>query len=123
MLRKTPGSRPTLSRVELLLVEIVEQASCIERCRPVRSVGGSGAQVADHEQRLEAQREAVQKAREVRNQLARTGFEILSENVERLWAKIHLSVAVAERVSGPEFGAFGVRVGEAALSIGTAAVP
>lgn len=115
MLRKPPESRPTLSRVSNLLIEILSHPHLSTAAAPFAELAAVGAQIAYHQQRQEAEHEAMRKAFEARHQLARTAFEILSGNIERLWGKIHANAASASRNSGPD--SFAAALGGAVLGV------
>jgi hypothetical protein len=118
MLRKPPESRPALSRVEHLLVEIVSKPPESNEAVSFAALAAAGAQVAERDQRLEAQREAAQKVYDARIQLGRTAFEILFENLERLWGRIHANAVSARRTSST--GTFAVGLGEAVFGVNVA---
>lgn len=89
MLRKLAPTRPTLPRIRDLLTEIVANPQQRKDANPLDALAQSAAQVADNEQRIQAQQQAEAASRQARSQLARGAFEILAENLERLWGKIH----------------------------------
>lgn len=89
MLRKVPATRPVLSRIRDLLSEILakpQQGSSID---PLITLAQTAAKIADVEQKAQAQRQAENAAVVARAQLARGAFEVLKDNIERLWGKIH----------------------------------
>src|SRR5207244_1121177 len=116
MLRKVPGTRPMLSRVRDRLEEIAKPQVTNDP-GSLAALASAAAHVAHQEQQMQAQQQAKAAAREARLQLARGGFEILSENVERLWGKIHSHAPNAERVSGGGAGLFQCQVGNGWLII------
>jgi hypothetical protein len=118
MLRKPPESRPILSRVETLLVEIVSNPPESKDAVLFASLAAAGAQIAEREQQADAQREAAQKVYEARVQLGRTAFETLFENLERLWGRIHTNAVSAQRTSSG--GTFAVGLGGAVLGVNVA---
>ena len=117
MLRKTPETRPILSRVEQLLAEVVTNPLKANSSDPFSALATAGAEVAQQEERRQAQLQAEQEKRAARNELARSAQEILSENMERLWGKIHNATPAAERVSGRDSQEFEVRLGGGSLRI------
>lgn len=90
MMRKLPQTRPSLSRIENFLEGITTytQHSPIAN-DPFHSLAQAAAQIANAEQSLQAQNEARAGIASIRINLAKHSFEILSENIERLWGKIH----------------------------------
>ena len=102
MLRKIPKTRPVLSRVRDLLEAIVLKPQ---------------AQVANKEQQMQAQQQAQAAVREARRNLAKGGFDILSENAERLWGKIHSHAPNAQRIKAGQSGLFQCSLGNGWLVI------
>lgn len=117
MLRKTAETRPTLSRVEQLLTEVVTKPQAASSSDPFSALAHAGATVAEQEQQRQAQFQAEQAKQAARDQLARSAYEILSENVERLWGKIHNHAPAAQRTSGRNGYSFEVRLGRGSLSV------
>ena len=118
MLRKLPETRPILSRVEQFLTEVVTNPQKANSSDPFSALATADAEVARQEERRQAQLQAEQEKQAARNQLARSAQEILSENMERLWGKVHNHAPAAERVSGRSSHSFEVRLGGGRLSIG-----
>jgi serine/threonine-protein kinase len=116
MLRKPPESRPNLSCVETVLSEIVSKPFVAGGRDSFAALAAAGAEIADREQQEEARQKAEQKACDERNRLAVVAFEILSDNVERLWGIIH-NTAISARRSGTVSGLFEVQLGAAVLRI------
>jgi len=80
-----------------LLIDIVAKPHQASGADSLSALASAGAQVAEREQKLQAQQQAEAAAREARAQLARSAMEILAENVERLWGKIHGQAPNARR--------------------------
>lgn len=99
MLRKLPSTRPALSRIRDLLNEIVAKPQQLSNADPLAALAQSAAKIADSEQKLQAQRQTENAARIVRSQLAVSAFDILKDNLERLWGKIHGQAPNATRRS------------------------
>jgi serine/threonine-protein kinase len=118
MLRKPPEVRTSISRVEGFLAEIVSKPPSSNSADSFSVLASVGAQISDKAQQAEAKREAEQKVIAARNRVAKAAFEILADNVERLWGKIHTNTLVAQR-SGMVRGMFEVSIGEASLMIKT----
>lgn len=117
MLRKMPESRPALSRVRALLEEIVLRPLPTSDAGSLAALAHAAAQVATEEQQEQARLRAQAAAREERSGLAKAGFEILSENVERLWGKIHSHAPNAQRATGVQSGLFQCNIGNGWLMI------
>jgi serine/threonine-protein kinase len=118
MLRKVPATRPTLSRVRQLLAEGIAKPQAAGDEGALAALAGAAARVADKEQQMQAQQQAKAAAHEARLNLARGGFEILKENVERLWGKIQLHAPNVYRVAGSGSG-FQCQVGNGWLLVNT----
>lgn len=99
MLRKLPSTRPALPRIRDLLNEIVAKPQQLSNADPLAALAQSAAKIADSEQKLQAQRQTENAARIVRSQLAVSAFDILKDNLERLWGKIHGQAPNATRRS------------------------
>jgi serine/threonine-protein kinase len=115
MLRKLPSARPALSRIRDLLIEIVANPQQAGKVDSLTALAQSAARVADNEQRLQAQQQAETASRQARLQLARSAFEILADNLERLWGKIHSQAPNANRRSSPN--AFQCTLGHGSLYV------
>jgi serine/threonine-protein kinase len=90
MMRKLPETRPSISRIESLLEEITTYTQHPPTANdPFHSLAQAAAQITNAEQNLQAQNEARAGMASIRRNLAKHSFEILSENIERLWGKIH----------------------------------
>ena len=120
MLRKFPGTRPTLERVCGLLEGIVARPQVTAGEGSLVALASAAARAADREQQMQARRHATEAAREARQQLAKSGFAILLENVERLWGKVHSNAPNAERVR--EGGVFQFNVENGWLLVNTKTV-
>jgi serine/threonine-protein kinase len=115
MLRKLSETRPVLSRVQDILKEVVSKPQQESGADSLSALASAAAHVADKEQQFQAQEQAKAAAHETRLKLARGGFEILAENVERLWGKIHNHAPNAQRVKSGSI--FECRLGAAFLVI------
>jgi eukaryotic-like serine/threonine-protein kinase len=115
MLRKLPSTRPALSRIGDLLNEIVAKPQQVSESDPLATLAQSAAKLADSEQKFQAQRQAEMAARNVRSQLAVSAFEILKDNLERLWGKIHSQAPNAIR--GSSMKAFQCNLGDSYLYV------
>ncbi len=113
MLRKLPSTRPALSRIRDLLNEIVAKPQQVGNADPLDALAQSAAKIADNEQRLQAQRQTENAARIERSQLAVSAFEILKDNLERLWGKVHGQAPNATRRYSPN--AFQCNLGHGSL--------
>jgi serine/threonine-protein kinase len=99
MLRKMPATRPTFSRISDLLTEILVKPQQGGNPDALLSLAQSAARLADSEQKRQAQQQAENAVRVARSQLAASAFEILKDNLERLWGKIHGQAPNASRRS------------------------
>ena len=117
MLRKVPETRPVLSRVQTLLEEIVLKPQLAGEAGSLAALASAAAQVATKEQQIQAEQHAQAAVRAARQKLARGGIEILRENVERLWGKIHAHAPNAQRIKGGGCGLFQCNVGNGWLVI------
>lgn len=115
MLRKIPSTRPALTRIHDLLNEIAAKPQHVSHTDPLAALAQSAAKIADSEQRLQAQRQAEMAARNERSQLAASAFEILKDNLERLWGKIHSQAPNATRRSS--INAFQCNLGDGSLYV------
>lgn len=115
MLRKLPPTRPTLSRIRELLGEIVSKPQQAKKENSLAALAHSAARVADNEQRIQAQQQAEASSRQARLQLAKSAFEILAENLERLWGKVHSQAPNAIR--RPSASAFQCALGQGSLEV------
>jgi len=114
MLRKMPESRPPLSRVHELLNGIVEKPQIRSQSDSFSALAAAGAKVAEREQQREAEELAALEEQNRRNRLAQHAREILLENIERLWGKIHHYAPAAKRFQGYQFY---VELGDVILQI------
>jgi serine/threonine-protein kinase len=115
--RKIPETRPVLSRVLSLLEEIVLRPQAVGEAGSLAALASAAAQVATKEEQIQAQQQAQAAAREARLNLANGGFEILSENAERLWGKIHHHAPNAQRAAGSQSGLLQCNIGDGWLMI------
>jgi serine/threonine protein kinase len=115
-LRKVAGSRPSLSRVRDLLAEIVAKPSG-GSSGSLSVLAQAAARVSTAEQETQAREAAANAARDSRSALATSGQEILSDNLERLWGKIHSQAPNAKRVGSNGKSAFHCQLGDARLVV------
>jgi len=99
MLRKLPETRPALSRIHDLLTNISEERQQAGASDSLAMLASAGAKVAEKEQRLQAEQTAKEQACKARMKLTAQAFEILFENIERLWGKIHAQAPNAQRIT------------------------
>lgn len=100
MLRKLPPTRPELNRVKNLLSDITATPHQTKAASAHSALASAGAQVAESEQRIQAEQEAARAVRRARKELATGALQILEDNAERLWGKIHGEAPAANRASG-----------------------
>ena len=115
-LRKVASSRPSLSRVRDLLADIIAKP---QPCgaSPLAALATAAAHISAKEQEVQARSAAAQAAREERAALSRSAYEILADNAERLWGKIHSQAANAQRVTNGGRGVFECQLGNGNLVI------
>jgi serine/threonine protein kinase len=116
-LRKVASSRPSLSRVRDLLADIVAKPQPTGGAGSLGALAAAAAHVSTKEQEAQAREAAAKAARDARSALAKSGYEILADNVERLWGKIHSQAANAKRDSRSGMGNFECQVGSGQLVI------
>ena len=116
-LRKVAGSRPSLSRVRDLLADVVAKPQQTSSSGSLGALASVAAHVSSKEQEAQAKQEAEKAGRNARAALAQSAREILSDNVERLWGKIHSQAANAKRVSSSGKDVFECRLGNGQLVI------
>jgi eukaryotic-like serine/threonine-protein kinase len=116
MLRKPPESRPSPSRVESFLAEIVSHPAASEPRGPFSAIAVVGAQLSAQLQEAEAKVAAERNALHAREQIAKAASEIMCGNIERLWGKLHKETLEVNRSSGSSTD-FEVALGNATLSI------
>src|SRR5690606_37243301 len=99
LLRKLPATRPSLSRVIMLLNTIVSQ--------PLSTQSGAAVQLAVAGERVSAKEQAEQAVDEERKshvnqrrQILNQGFEALRLSAENLWGKIASAAPAAKRGAG-----------------------
>jgi hypothetical protein len=117
MLRKLPQTRPVSSRVRQLLEQIVANPQEANGSDSMSALAKAAADVAEKEQKLQAQEQAEATAYFARADLAKVAFEILAENVERLWGKIHTQAPNAKRDQRTGRFAFGCHLGSGSLVV------
>lgn len=116
-LRKVADSRPSLSRVRDLLADIVAKPQQTGSSGSLGTLASVAAHVSSKEQEAQAQREAEKAARIARAALGQSAREILADNVERLWGKIHSQAANANRVHSSVKDLLECRLGNGELII------
>ena len=116
MVRKLPETRPTLSRIQGVLTEVVAKPY-VGGADSLSALAAAGAQVAEREQRVQAQVAAQQSVSEAKANLGKAAFEILSDSVERLWGKIHAEVPNAHRRPGRSGDVFECKLGDGSLAV------
>lgn len=116
MTRKTPETRPAWARIHTVLEEITVTPVAVPSA-PVAILADVGAQVAEREQRLQARLAEERSAEEARRSIAEAAFEILAENVERLWTKMSAQAPNAERSLERGGGMFECRLGFGSLAV------
>ncbi len=116
-LRKNPATRPSLTRAVEFLNAIVAKPQTQRTGDPYSQLAEVSAEVAEYEQQEQAQKEAERRTKKTRDQLAKDAFEILKDNVERLWGKIHATAPNAERHTGLERNGFACSIGPAVLTV------
>ncbi len=116
-LRKLADSRPSLSRVRDLLANIVAKPMQTSNLGSLGALASAAAHVSADEQQAQARQEAVKAARIARTALARSAHEILADNTERLWGKIHLQAPNAKRRTIGRGIAFECELGNGHLAI------
>lgn len=115
MLRKMAATRPQLSRIEELLEEMVRRPHLPSSLPGMSHLISVGAEIAAFEQESQAQAHAEAREEKDRSNLMTSGLEILSENLERLWGKVHTNAANARRLEGTH--RFEFMLGQAALLV------
>jgi serine/threonine-protein kinase len=116
-LRKTASSRRSLSEVRSLLAAIGAKVQPPHGASSLGTLAAAAAYVSTIEQEAQARDAAARAAREARSALAKSGYEILADNVERLWGKIHSQAANAERLTVGRRDAFECQIGSGQLVI------
>jgi len=114
-LRKVASSRPTLSRVRDLMAGMIAKPQPAEGAGSLAALASAAVYVSTKEQEAQARQAAENTARESRTQLAKSGYEILKDNAERLWGKIHLHAPNAKRMPATGLHSFECRIGKAQL--------
>lgn len=117
MLRKLPQTRPVLSRVRQILEGILANPQEANSSDSMSALAMAAADIADKEQKLQAQQQAEATALLARVDLAKAAFEILAENVERLWGKIHSQAPNAKRSPSSRGDTFECELGSGSLTI------
>lgn len=116
-LRKLAASRPSLSRVRDLLADIIANPQPASGVSSLGALAAAAAQVSIKEQETQAREAAANSAREARIALAQNSYEILADNVERLWGKIHSQAANAIRLVSRDTNSFECQIGHGRLVI------
>ncbi len=99
-LRKVAASRPSLSRVCTLLTDIVTKPQLAGGASSLGTLAVAAAHVSTEEQKIQAREASEKAAWSARLELAKGAHEILADNVERLWGKVHSHAANARRDNG-----------------------
>lgn len=125
MARKKAEARPSLSRVVSQLEQIATEPL---PATPGNAIGmlaeaGASAAIIELAREADAARSAADAA--ARSELAKLAHEVLRENAERLWGKIHAAAPAAKRTTGNRSSDLMISVGTAllALSFGRGVVP
>lgn len=119
LVRKSPETRPSFSRTRTLLGEVDRaQNNQTTSAKAASMLATVGARLAREDQERQAQQLAYARERTRRTEAARIGLEVIQDNFERLWGKIHAAVPTAQRTdwSGNQAG-YRVTFGGAALSL------
>jgi hypothetical protein len=109
-----------MSRVRDVLADIIAKPQTAGATGALNTLANAAAHVSTREQEAQAQQEGETAARRARSELARSAFEILRENAERLWVKIHSQAANAKRAADSS-GSFVCQIGTAQLIISQSA--
>ena len=116
-MRKVAGTRPSLSRLCALLGDIVATPKSSQAASPLRALAVAAAHVSNKEQAAHAREAAANAARKERDEIANSGYEVLADNLERLWGKIHSQAAIAKREIGRDKEFFKCQLGGADLVV------
>jgi serine/threonine-protein kinase len=116
-LRKTAASRPSLTRLRVILSDIINKPQLTIGGGSLIDLATAAAHVSTKEQEVQARLAKEKAEREERAALAKSGFEILADNIERLWGKIHSQAPNAQRTTGYGASAFKFQIGTAELVI------
>ena len=116
-LRKVAASRPSQSRVCTVLEEIVTKPQLAGGASSLGTLAVAAAHVSIEEQKIQAREASEKAAWTARLELAKGAHEILANNVERLWGKVHSQAANARRNNGISTGLFQCHLGAARLEI------
>ncbi len=98
MLRKVPGTRPSLDRVEYLLRRIAERVEARFTSEGLQALAQAGAAVARQEAAKEAARGQQNTKIAERNDIAREGWNIMIGVMDTMSSKIH-DLALPARVN------------------------
>lgn len=115
MVRKLPETRPAAARVHDILNEIATKPQPAASS-PLTALAAVGAQIAEKEQQLQAKLAAEQSQKRARGAIGKEANEILRDNIERLWGKIHTQVPNAHRISDKR-GVFECKLGSGSLAL------
>jgi len=113
-LRKVASTRPSLSRVRDALADIIAKPPA-GGAGSLGALAAAAAHVSTKEQEAQARLAAEVASRETRATLAKGAFEILAENAERLWGRIHSQAANAKRVTSGGRKVFDFQIGNGQL--------
>ncbi|NTW54714.1 MAG: serine/threonine protein kinase [Chlorobaculum sp.] len=114
-LRKVDSSRPSLSRVRDQLEEIFSNPALAVAGSSLADLADAAAHVSNQQLAAQAHEASEKNICIARTKLASSGYEILADNVERLWGKIHSQAPNARRNN--IVGLFQCYVGSARLEI------
>lgn len=116
-LRKIDSSRPSLSRVHSILMEIVDNPQTNNNPSALVNLAVVAAHVSSKEQESQARLATESAKRDSRLALGNSAYAILADNIERLWGKIHSQAANAKRNNRGVRGDFECQLGIGKLLI------
>lgn len=118
MTRKNGLARPSVVRVQTVLRDIL-LTPAVSSISSLAELASVGAAIATAAQKEEAEKAAAIRSKRDREQLHSDAKEILADNIDRLWEKIHLQVPASQRSEwrrNPCFAKF--HLGGATIEIG-----
>jgi len=116
-LRKEASSRPSLSRIRDILEGIIKKPQPANGMISSGVLSTAAAQVSTKEQEVQARKAAEEAAHKARIELAKTAYETLADNAERLWRKIHSQAPNASRERSHDPTIFTYSLGDGQLTI------
>ena len=116
MLRKTPATRPSPSRVISQLTAIVSKPAASQPSA-LNALAAAGAQVAEREQANQAAAQSRGTLEQNRKQLLKHGFDVLRQSSECLWEKIAATAPSAQKNGGDYRSRFSCSLGNGVLVI------